>query len=59
MGCGASSHVKNDDGADRRTTTAASHRDMRSRQSVQPKEDLDIGPEYVKIKHLGTFLLNQ
>jgi len=52
MGCGASSHVK-DDEAGRGTSTAATHRDMRSRQSVQPKEDLDIGPEYVKIKHLG------
>jgi hypothetical protein len=50
MGCGASTPVK--DGANA-TTTAASHRDMRSKDSSQRGPDLFVAPEYKRVKHLG------
>ncbi len=55
MGCGASTPVKHDS-AKKTTTSAASHRDMRKRESSQLGVDLDVGPDYARVKHLGTAL---
>lgn len=50
MGCGSSTPVKHELGS---TTSAKKHYEMRTKDSSQHGPVLDVGPNYVQVKHLG------
>lgn len=54
MGCGSSTPVKDAvQGMVKAGTTAASHANLRMKDSSQHGPNLDVGPDYKMMKHLG------
>lgn len=55
MGCASSTPVK-EGRVKKNTTSAKSHSDIRKRDGSNLGPNLDVGPDYKLIKHLGTDL---